>query len=157
MDDKNDNFKMYNDEETKKLKKYLINTLNTIQTLSLKFIKKYEAFPKLKEEIDNLICSHSIFKNRNKIHSFAMMIMNAEKKLKEKIIDIQEKSDMRQKRKEELDQINNFLSTGYKKMLTDGSDQNKIKKLLLSPKKEDLPKKEKKEDNNKSENIIRFY
>ena len=154
MDDKNDNFKMYNDEETKKLKKYLINTLNTIQTLSLKFIKKYEAFPKLKEEIDNLICSHSIFKNRNKINSFAMMIMNAEKKLKEKIIDIQEKSDMRQKRKEELDQINNFLSTGYKKMLTDGSDQNKIKKLLPAPKKEDLPKKEKKEDNNKSENIL---
>ena len=156
MEDKNDNFKMYNDEETKKLKKYLINTLNTIQTLSLKFIKKYEAFPKLKEEIDNLICSHSIFKNRNKIHSFAMMIINAEKKLKEKIIDIQEKSDMRQKRKEELDQINNFLSTGYKKMLTDGSDQNKIKKLLPSPKKEDLPKKEKKEDkhNNKSGNIL---
>ena len=154
MEDKNDNFKMYNDEETKRLKRYLINTLNTIQTLSLKFIKKYEAFPKLKEEIDNLICSHSIFKNRNKIHSFAMMIMNAEKKLKEKIIDIQEKSDMRQKRKEELDQINNFLSTGYKKMLTDGSDQNKIKKLLPAPKKEDLPKKEKKEDNYKSGNIL---
>jgi NAD(P)-dependent dehydrogenase (short-subunit alcohol dehydrogenase family) len=82
--------------------------------------------------------------------------MNAEKKLKEKIIDNQEKSDMRQKRKEELDQINNFLSTGYKKMLTDGSDQNKIKRLLPAPKKEDLTKKEKKEDkdNNKSGNIL---
>ena len=155
MEDKNDNFKMYNDEETKELKKYLTNTLNTIQTLSLKFIKKYEQFPKLKEEIDNLICSHSIFKNRNKIHNFAMMIMNAEKKLKEKIIDIQEKSDMRQKRKEELDQINNFLSTGYKKMLTDGNDQNKIKKLLPPPKKE-IEKKENKEEknDNKSENIL---
>ena len=102
MDDKNDNFKMYNDEEAKELKKYLINTLNTIQSLSLKFIKKCEAFPKLKEEINNLICTHSIFKSRNKIHNFAMMIMNAEKQLKSKIIDIQEKSDMRQKRRDEL-------------------------------------------------------
>ena len=42
MEDKNDNFKMYNDEETKELKKYLINTLNTIQTLSIKFLKKCE-------------------------------------------------------------------------------------------------------------------
>ena len=158
MEDKNDNFKMYNDEETKQLKKYLINTLNTIQTLSLKFIKKYESFPKLKEEINNLICSHSIFKNRNKIHNFAMMIMNAEKQLKSKIIDIQEKSDMRQKRKDELEQINNFLSTGYKKMLSDGTDQNKIKKLLPPPNKEDKEKtEEKKEDknsNNNSGNIL---
>ena len=149
MDDKNDNFKMYNDEEAKELKKYLINTLNTIQSLSLKFIKKCEAFPKLKEEINNLICSHSIFKNRNKIHNFAMMIMNAEKQLKSKIIDIQEKSDMRQKRRDELEQINNFLSTGYKKMLSDGSDQNKIKKLLPPAKKEEIEKKEtENEDNN---------
>ena len=141
MEDKNDNFKMYNDEETKELKKYLINTLNTIQTLSIKFIKKCEAFPKLKEEIDNLICSHSIFKYRNKIHSFAMMIMNAEKQLTKKIMNIQENSDMRQKRKEELEQINNFLSTGYKKMLSDGNDQNKIKKLLPPPKKEEIENK----------------
>ena len=157
MTDKDDNFKMYNDEESKELKKYLTNTLNTIQTLSIKFLKKCEAFPKLKEEINNLICSHSIFKNRNKIHNFAMMIMNAEKQLKEKIIDIQEKSDMRQKRKEELEQINNFLSTGYKKMLSDGSDQTKIKKLLPPPKKEENDKieKEKEKNNiNKSENIL---
>ena len=157
MTDKDDNFKMYNDEESKELKKYLTNTLNTIQTLSIKFLKKCEAFPKLKEEINNLICSHSIFKNRNKIHNFAMIIMNAEKQLKEKIIDIQEKSDMRQKRKEELEQINNFLSTGYKKMLSDGSDQTKIKKLLPPPKKEENDKIEiEKEKNNinKSENIL---
>ena len=158
MEDKNDNFKMYNDEETKELKKYLINTLNTIQTLSLKFMKKCEAFPKLKEEINNLICSHPIFKNRNKIHSFALMILNAEKQLTEKIKDIQNKSDMRQKRKDELEQINNFLSTGYKKMLSDGADQNKIKKLLPPPNKEDKEKtEEKKEDknsNNNSGNIL---
>ena len=155
MGDKDDNFKMYNDEETKELKKYLINTLNTIQTLSLKFMKKCEAFPKLKEEINNLICSHPIFKNRNKIHSFALMILNAEKQLTEKIKDIQNKSDMRQKRKDELEQINNFLSTGYKKMLSDGSDQNKIKKLLPPPpKKEENEKKETNNNNNNSENIL---
>ena len=158
MDDKDDNFKMYNDEETKALKKYLINTLNTIQTLSIKFLKKCESFPKLKEEINNLICSHPIYKNRQKIHQFALMVMNSEKQIKEKIIDIQEQSDMRQKRKEELDQINNFLSTGYKKMLTDGSEQMKIKKLLPAPKKEekqnDEEEKDKNKDNNNSENIL---
>ena len=158
MDDKDDNFKMYNDEETKALKKYLINTLNTIQTLSIKFLKKCESFPKLKEEINNLICSHPIYKNRQKIHQFALMVMNSEKQIKEKIIDIQEQSDMRQKRKEELDSINNFLSTGYKKMLTDGNEQMKIKKLLPAPKKEekqnDEEEKDKNKDNNNSENIL---
>ena len=158
MVDKNDNFKMYNDEETKTLKKYLTNTLNTIHTLSIKFLKKCESFPKLKEEINDLICSHPIFKNRKKIHQFALMIMNSEKNINEKILDIQEQSDMRQKRKEELDQINNFLSTGYKKMLSDGSDQLKIKKLLPPPKKEEKEKndnnKNNDDNNNKSENIL---
>ena len=157
MVDKDDNFKMYNDEETKELKKYLTNTLNTIQTLSIKFLKKCESFPKLKEEINNLICSHPIFKNRQKIHQFALMIMNSEKDLKNKIIDIQEQTDMRKKRKEELDQINNFLSTGYKKMLTDGSEQIKIKKLLPPTKVEEKINKEednKKDINNNSENIL---
>ena len=157
MVDKDDNFKMYNDEETKELKKYLTNTLNTIQTLSIKFLKKCESFPKLKEEINNLICSHPIFKNRQKIHQFALMIMNSEKDLKNKIIDIQEQTDMRKKRKEELDQINNFLSTGYKKMLTDGSEQMKIKKLLPPAKVEEKINKEednKKDINNNSGNIL---
>ena len=149
MVDKNDNFKMYNDEETKTLKKYLTNTLNTIQTLSIKFMKKCDEFPKLKEEINNLICSHPIYKNRQKIHQFSLMIMNSEKALKDKIEVIQKQSDMRQKRKDELDQINNFLTTGYKKMLSDGSDQIKIKQLLPAPKKEE---KEKKEENNKNDN-----
>ena len=149
MVDKNDNFKMYNDEETKTLKKYLTNTLNTIQTLSIKFMKKCDEFPKLKEEINNLICSHPIYKNRQKIHQFSLMIMNSEKVLKDKIEVIQKQSDMRQKRKDELDQINNFLTTGYKKMLSDGSDQIKIKQLLPAPKKEE---KEKNEENNKNDN-----
>ena len=149
MVDKNDNFKMYNDEETKTLKKYLTNTLNTIQSLSIKFMKKCDEFPKLKEEINNLICSHPIYKNRQKIHQFSLMIMNSEKVLKDKIEVIQKQSDMRQKRKDELDQINNFLTTGYKKMLSDGSDQIKIKQLLPAPKKEE---KEKKEENNKNDN-----
>ena len=149
MVDKNYNYKMYNDEETKTLKKYLTNTLNTIQTLSIKFMKKCDEFPKLKEEINNLICSHPIYKNRQKIHQFSLMIMNSEKVLKDKIEVIQKQSDMRQKRKDELDQINNFLTTGYKKMLSDGSEQIKIKQLLPAPKKEE---KEKKEENNKNDN-----
>ena len=158
MVDKNNNFKMYNDEETKTLKKYLTNTLNTIQTLSIKFMKKCDEFPKLKEEINNLICSHPIYKNRQKIHQFSLMIMNSEKVIKDKIEGIQKQSDMRQKRKDELEQINNFLNTGYKKMLTDGSEQIKIKQLLPPPKKKE---KEKEEDenkndtaNNNSENIL---
>ena len=148
MVDKNDNFKMYNDEETKTLKKYLTNTLNTIQTLSIKFMKKCDEFPKLKEEINNLICSHPIYKNRQKIHQFSLMIMNSEKVIKDKIEGIQKQSYMRQKRKDELEQINNFLNTGYKKMLTDGSEQIKIKQLLPPPKKKE---KEKEEDENKND------
>ena len=96
MEEKDDNFKMYNDEETKALKKYLINTLNTVNTLCTKFLKKADSYPKLKDEINNLICSHPIFKNRQNIHKFALMIVNSEKKIQEKIENIQEQSDMRQ-------------------------------------------------------------
>ena len=159
MVDKDDNFKMYNDEETKNLKKYLTNTLNTINTLSIKFQKKVEAYPKLKEEINNLICSHPIFKNRQKIHQLSLLIMNSEKQIENKIEDIQKQSDMRQKRKDELDQINNFLSTEYKKMLSDGNDQMKIKNLLPFSKNykkqnEDNKNKNDNNENNKSENIL---
>ena len=157
MVDKDDNFKMYNDEETKALKKYLINTLNTVNTLCTKFLKKTDSYPKLKDEINNLICSHPIFKNRQNIHKFALMIVNSEKKIQEKIENIQEQSDMRQKRREELGQITNFLNTGYKKMLTDGSEQMKIKKLLPSTEKEEKQDIEENKNNNKnnnSENIL---
>ena len=157
MVDKDDNFKMYNDEETKALKKYLINTLNTVNTLCTKFLKKTDSYPKLKDEINNLICSHPIFKNRQNIHKFALMIVNSEKKIQEKIENIQEQSDMRQKRREELGQITNFLNTGYKKMLTDGSEQMKIKKLLPSIEKEEKQDIEENKNNNKnnnSENIL---
>ena len=157
MVDKDDNFKMYNDEETKALKKYLINTLNTVNTLCTKFLKKTDSYPKLKDEINNLICSHPIFKNRQNIHKFALMIVNSEKKIQEKIENIQEQSDMRQKRREELGQITNFLNTGYKKMLTDGSEQMKIKKLLPSTEKEEKQDIEDNKNNNKnnnSENIL---
>ena len=155
MEDKDDNFKMYNDEETKELKKYLINTLHTINTLSNKFLKKSESYPKLKDEINNLICSHPIFKNRQNIHKFALMIMNSEKKIQEKIENIQEQSDMRQKRREELGQITNFLNTGYKKMLADGSEEIKIKQLLPPPpsKKEEKQVEEENKNRN-SENIL---
>ena len=157
MEEKDDNFKMYNDEETKALKKYLINTLNTVNTLCTKFLKKTDSYPKLKDEINNLICSHPIFKNRQNIHKFALMIVNSEKKIQEKIENIQEQSDMRQKRREELGQITNFLNTGYKKMLTDGSEQMKIKKLLPSTEKEEKQDIEENKNNNKnnnSENIL---
>ena len=104
--------------------------LDRILTHINKIIKKYENSPKLKEKILNIIYSHPIYKNRKKIEKFSSIIDKSGLNFKEKIIEIKEKSDMKKKRIDELQQINNFIDTNYEKLLI---DINKSEKKLLLP------------------------
>ena len=104
--------------------------LDRILTHICKIIKKYENSPKLKEKILNIIYSHPIYKNRKKIEKFSLIIDKSGLNFKEKIIEIKEKSDMKKKRIDELQQINNFIDTNYEKLLI---DINKSEKKLLLP------------------------
>jgi NAD(P)-dependent dehydrogenase (short-subunit alcohol dehydrogenase family) len=115
-----------------KLREKEINlTLSRILTYFLDFMKIYKKSSNFIENIDKVIFSHPIYKNRKAIEKFTSIINSAGLNYKEEIIKIKEKSDMNLKRTDELEQINKFIDTNYEKLLTD-INKSEIK-LLLSP------------------------
>ena len=115
-------------ENEKILKKQLNTILNKILTFIGMFLKKYE-FQELKETINHFIYSHSIYKNRDRINSFANIIMNSNKTIENKIIELQENSEIKQKRKNELKKINTFLSNNNNLILSKEKENKNIKLL----------------------------
>ena len=132
----------------------LIEQLDKNLTMALTYItnilRKCKSFQKYNYEINKIIVEHSIFKNRQKINEFAQMITDSEKNIREKVLEVQEKSEMRKKRKEELNQINNLIQTDYK-FLLDNNKSNNMAKLLPSPSRLEL--KENIDDTNE-DNIL---
>ena len=122
--------------------------LDRILTHICKIIKKYENSPKLKEKILNIIYSHPIYKNRKKIEKFSLIIDKSGLNFKEKIIEIKEKSDMKKKRIDELQQINNFIDINYEKLLI---DINKSEKKLLLPSQTEIKENEEINNDNNEE------
>ena len=115
-----------------KLREKEINlTLSRILTYFLDFMKIYKKSSNFIENIDKVIFSHPIYKNRKALEKFTSIINSAGLNYKEEIIKIKEKSDMNLKRTDELEQINKFIDTNYEKLLTD-INKSEIK-LLLSP------------------------
>ena len=106
-------------------------TLSRILTYFLDFMKIYKKSSNFIENIDKVIFSHPIYKNRKALEKFTSIINSAGLNYKEEIIKIKEKSDMNLKRTDELEQINKFIDTNYEKLLTD-INKSEIK-LLLSP------------------------
>jgi len=122
-------FQMKTIDKTKIFEKTLNISLDRILTHISRFMKKYEQESNLIENILNVVYLHPIYKNRKTIQKFSEVIDKAGLNFKEKIIEIKEKSDMRQKRIDELDKINNFVDINYEKLLT---DINKSERNLLS-------------------------
>ena len=117
-------------DKSKILEKTLNIYLDRILTHMSKFMKKYEKSPGLIENILNVIYLHPIYKNRKTVEKFSSIVEKAGLNFKEKIIEIKEKSEMKQKRVDELEQINNFIDFNYEKLLI---DINKSEKNLLLP------------------------
>ena len=115
-----------------KIREKQINlTLSLILNFFLDFMKIYKKSPNFKENINKIIFSHPIYKNRKALEKFTSTINSAGLDCKEEIIKIKEKSDMNLKRTDELEQINKFIDTNYEKLLTDINKSEK--KLFLSP------------------------
>ena len=116
-------------EKTKMLLEKIINlNLDKILTYINKFMKNYEQNPNSMDKIINVIYLHPIYKNKKTVQKFSELIEKAGLNYKEKIIEIKEKSDIYQKRIDELDKINNFIDINYEKLI---SDINKSEKNLL--------------------------
>ena len=113
------------------LKIQLNNHLCKALTCITNFLKKCESFKKFENDINKVICEHPIFKNRNKIIIFADRIQNAETSLRQQTLEIQEQSEMKQKRKKELKQINTLIQSNYQKLLLNHYSYNI--NLLPSP------------------------
>ena len=109
-----------------KIKSHLDKALSHINNI----LKHCESFKKFQNEINKIIYEHPIYKNRNKIKSFSELVVNAGTLLREKIIEVQEQSEIRIKRKNEIKKINNFLQNDYHQLILDDTKNNT--KLLPS-------------------------
>ena len=126
-------------------KNHLNNYLDKILLNISTFLWKIEIF-KLKEDfVYNLIYNHPIFKNKNIINDFTNKVNDSEI-ISQKVIDIQEESDMRKKKRSEVEDLKKILKNIDSKNLLDGENENK-KKFLLPPGDE---QKDKSEENNEN-------
>lgn len=116
MDD--DNFRFYNDDESKKLKSDMKNILENINSLVNKFMKSYDSNSKLQKEIKEMIYEGKLFHNKKKLQTFNSIVKNSSEVVNiEEIEAAKEKCVMRQKRAEEMNQAKEFVQTAYLKAL----------------------------------------
>ena len=127
MDD--DNFKLYNDEESKKLKSDMKNILENINSLVNKFMKSFDSNKKLQKEMKEMIYEGKLFHNKKKLQTFNTIVKNASEVVNQEDIEAaKEKCVMRQKRTEEMNQAKEFVQTAFLKALP--QEQEISKKAL---------------------------
>ena len=125
-----------NEDKNDPVKKQLTNGLDRILSHIVFFLRKCKSSNLSEEELSDLIYNHSIYKNRDKINSFSEKINNCEF-IENKIIELQEESVMRKKKRSEIDNLKNILNTTIKNL-----PQEEQRRLLLkSEEKEDISEK----------------
>ena len=98
-------------------KKQLKNNLDKILSQVTFFLRNCEKLNLNENELNNLIYTHSIYKNRNRISELLEKINNSEGKIRNKVIELQEESEMRQKRKNEIEDLKNILNINTNNLL----------------------------------------
>ena len=111
-------------------KKQLKNNLDKILSQITFFLLNCERFNLNENDLNNLIYTHSIYKNRNRISEFLEKINNSEGKILNKVIELQEESEMRQKRKNEIEDLKNILNVNTNNLLPQENPENN--KLLIT-------------------------
>ena len=111
-------------------KKQLKNNLDKILSQITFFLRNCERFNLNENDLNNLIYTHSIYKNRNRISEFLEKINNSEGKILNKVIELQEESEMRQKRKNEIEDLKNILNINTNNLLPQENPENN--KLLIT-------------------------
>ena len=118
-------------------KKQLINNLDKILSQITFFLRNCESCNLEEKELNNLIYNHSIYKNRNRINTFAEKINNSGEIIINKIIELQEESEMRKKRKSEIQELKNIFNPNIQNL---PQEENK-NKLLPQTEEENLNEK----------------
>ena len=119
MNNKEDNsFKMYNDEESKKLKKNMTDILTNVNSQLKQFMEKYK-------------------KNVQRLWS---LIKNSGEEEKAKLEEIKKKSKMHRERQKELNKIKDFVQVNYDNLLLDrkinlNEENNNLDNIKLLKKK----------------------
>ena len=119
-----------NKDENIYKKKQLTNNLDKILCQVTFFLKNCEKFKLKESELNNLIYIHSIYKNRNRISELLDKINNSETKIRNKVIELQEESEMRQKKKNEIEDLKSILNMNKNNNLLAQENQEKNKLLL---------------------------
>ena len=119
-----------NKDENVYKKKQLTNNLDKILCQVTFFLKNCEKLKLEESELNNLIYTHSIYKNRNRISEFLDKINNSEGKIRDKVIELQEESEMRQKKKNEIEDLKNILNVNMN-IITEGLSENKTENDIL--------------------------
>ena len=113
-------------------KKQLNNNLDKILSQVTYFLNNCEKFGLEESELNNLIYTHSIYKNRGRISEFLNLINNSEEKIRGKVIELQEESEMRQKRKNEIEDLKNILNINTNNLIAEEKEKDNKNKLILT-------------------------
>ena len=113
-------------------KKQLNNNLDKILSQVTYFLNNCEKFGLEESELNNLIYTHSIYKNRGRISEFLNLINNSEEKIRGKVIELQEGSEMRQKRKNEIEDLKNILNINTNNLIAEEKEKDNKNKLILT-------------------------
>ena len=120
-----------NKDENFYKKKQLTNNLDKILSQVTFFLKNCEKHKLEESELNNLIYTHSIYKNRNRISEFLDKINNSEWKIRDKVIELQEESEMRQKKKNEVEDLKNILNVNMNMNNNLLTNESQDKSILL--------------------------
>ena len=128
-------------------KKQLTNNLDKILSQVTFFLRNCERFNLNENELNNLIYTHSIYKNRNRISELLEKINNSEGKIRNKVIELQEESEMRQKRKNEIEDLKYILNINTNNLLPqENTENNENNKRLITEGDITMPQNDKTED-----------
>ena len=116
------------------LEKQLIDNLNKVITHVSHFMKKIESSGIEEEELSNIIYTNISSKSRKMLTTFSEKINKSEGILN-KVMELQEESEMMQKKKKEIQELKNILNTNYQNLL---KEENK----LLLPSQEKIEEKD---------------
>ena len=131
------------EKDLESLREIFNEALNNINKNLQIFFKYYKKNFKENENISEILYTNQIFRKRKKLILLADIIKKTENHMKNKIRENKKNTEMYNKRKEEINQVKNFISENKEKLINTGNNK------YLEQDKDIIKEKEKeKEDNN---------
>merc|ERR1711957_1105995 len=113
-----DNFKLYYDEESRKLKSDMKMIMGNIDSLVKKFLKNFHSNKKLQGEMNKMIYENELFNSKSKLENFTKIVKASKDAIDHELIEKNKaNAEMKKKRVEEIDKVKSFVETTYLKAL----------------------------------------